>query len=288
MPTLALTTSNAQIVGGNVLLAGLQASQKNGNGLFTPLAAQAAPLPSTYVLSRFLEEQIARLGSTRHSQLAMQPMDVQTMPCQISGDITVSSDASSVTEAFNACSDLAGESVSGVIAISGFASTPSSFSASVSINLTFSVSGFPDQNFTGSFGISETGLGSSVTTITISGANLVLRQGASTEDLGNFSFSTTIDTSTSDTTNSVSFMYSSAEIGGTVSVTTLTPFQTSPGKTFPHAGAIQITGVNSSAIRITVNGDESGLAPQVAIQLDADGNGVFDLTLNRNWSDLSA
>ena len=286
VPTLALTTSNAQNVGGDALLASVQTPGKSD--LFAPLSAGPAPVRKTLVLTRFLQDQLARVAPMPAAGLARVPDDVQVQPCAVSGNITIVSGTSSATETFNACSDLAGESVSGVVTIGNIAGDASSISASVSVSLTFSVTGFPDQSFSGSFGIAETGIGGSVVTTTISGANLTLHEGTNTEDLGFFSLSTTVDTSSSTTSVSVSFMYSSTEIGGTVAVTTLTPFQVAPGKTFPHTGALLITGVNRSAIKVTVNGDESAPAPQVTIQLDANGDGVFELTLNKNWADLTA
>ena len=285
VPTVPLTASNAQNVGGNVALASAQLAHRSD--LFVPLSAQGAAAPrQAYALSRFLAQEIIRLSGQSSDPLSRRPADVQVQPCT-SGNITISSDASSVTETFNACSNAPGQSINGAITLSSFASTATSFSAVISVHLTFSATGFADQTFAGTFGVSETGLGSNLVTITISGTNLVLQQGATVENLGNFSFSTTIDQTTSGTSNSVSFMFTSDEIGGTVSVTTLTPFETTPGRTFPHAGAIQITGVAGSTIRVTVNGDETGPTPQVTIQLDANGDGVFELTVDRNWSDFS-
>jgi len=98
--------------------------------------------------------------------------------------------------------------------------------------------------------------------------------------------SVTTDLTTNGTAGSVTFMFTSDEISGTVSVTTLTPFETTPGRTFPHTGALQITGLGGSTIRLTVNGDETGASPQLTIQLDADGDGVFETTLGANWSDF--
>ena len=211
------------------------------------------------------------------------------MNCLVSGSITIDvPDASTVSETFNACSDFAGESVNGAIVMSGIASTPSTFSASVSTSLTFSIVGFPDQTFTGAFAISETGIGTTLVTIAISGAELFLHSGTNTERLASFTLTTTIDTTTSATSDTVTFTYASTEIGGSVTVTTLTPFQTSAGREFPHAGAIQIAGANGSKIKLTVNGDETGATPQVTIQLDADGDGVFEFILNKNWADLTA
>ena len=291
MPTLALTAGNAQNVGGDALLASVQTPGKSN--LFVPLSAGATPVPGTtlvrktLVLTRFLQEQLARLQPMSAAGLAMVPTTVQTQTCTISGDITIVSGGTSATETFNACSDAAGESTNGVITIGSIAGDASSISASVSVDLTFSATGFSDLTFAGSFAFAETGLGGTTITITLSGSNLTLSQGTSTQNLGSFTLSTTVDTSTSGTTESASFMFSSPEIGGTVAVTTLSPFQITPGRTFPHTGTLLITGINGSAIKITVNGDESAPAPQVTIQLDANGDGMFELTLNKNWSDLT-
>jgi len=280
VPTVSLTASNAQNVAGDVLLASVQTPRRNG--LFLPADAQGSAPPRTQVLSRFVADEIARLAQLNPSRSALAASSVSCT----SGGITVVSDATSISETFNACAS-GGITINGSITISGFTSTPSSFSASVSVDLTFSAAGFADQRFTGNFTVSESGIGSNLITITISGMDLVLTQGSSIEHLANFTFSTTIDISTSGAVDSVSFAFSSAGIGGTVLVTTLTPFETSPGKQFPHTGAIQIVGVNGSTIRVTVNGDETGPTPQVTIQVDADGNGVFETTLNKNWSDLT-
>jgi hypothetical protein len=193
--------------------------------------------------------------------------------------------SSTVVETFNACSDFAGESISGSVAISGITSTPSTFSASISTNLTFFFTGFADQTFTGNFTMSEQGIGSSVVTTTISGSQLLLHQGTDTQQLANFSF--TVTTAVSGDSDTVTFTFSSDEIGGSVAVTTLTPFQTTPGRNFPHAGAIRIVGANGSKIVLTVNGDETGATPQVTIQLDADGNDVFETTLPVDWNNLT-
>lgn len=282
---IALSSSNAQNVTGDAMVASLQTA--GNTSLFAGLQLQGNPPPKTHVLSRFLEQEIGRVDQVLRS--AILAATATTVNCLVSGSITIDvPSANSVSETFNACSDFAGESVSGAIVISGIASSPSTFSASVSTSLTFSVAGFADQTFTGSFAVSETGIGSTLVTIVISGAELFLHEGTNTERLGSFTLTTTIDTSTSATTDTVTLTYASTEIGGSVSVATLTPFQTSSGRSFPHAGAIQIVGANGSTARVTVNGDESGAAPQLTIQLDADGDGVFESTLNKNWSDLTA
>jgi hypothetical protein len=278
---IALTPANAQSVAGGATLAAVQTSGKSN--MFVAADLQGPP-PQTHVLSRFLQQEIGRVGQILQSPSLIAGV-MQTVPCAQSGFIAINSDASSISETFSACSDFPGESINGAITISSIASTPSSFSASVSINLTFSATGSPDLSFSGSFGVSETGIGTNAVTITLSGTDLFLQQGSDTQRLGNFTFSTTIDP-TAGTTDSASFTFASTAIGGSVTVTTLTPFQTSPGREFPHTGAIQIVGMNGSTIRVTVNGDETGATPQLTIQLDADGDGIFETTLNKNWSDF--
>ncbi len=282
--TLALTSSNAQNVAGDATVAGIQAADKGPTIVFGVQLQGGSALPRSHVLSRFLERQIGQVLQPRPALLAG---IVTTTNCQVSGTRTEDQSAGSIVRTFNACSDFANESVSGSVVISGISGTASSFSASISTNLTFSFTGFADLTFTGNFAFSETGLGGTSSTITISGAQLVLYEGTNTEQLGSFTLTTTTDTSTLGTTDTLTFSYASTEIGGSVLVTTLTPFQTNPGSEFPHAGALQIVGANGSSIKVTINGDEFGATPQLTIQLDADGNGVFELTLNKNWADIT-
>jgi len=286
IPTVALTASNAQNVAGDVTNAGVQTAEKAPSlGLAAQLPGSSAP--RIHVLSRFLERQISRiLQSGPATAAGIAATAATTTNCLVSGTQTEDQSANSVVKTFNACSDAVGESINGSVAISGISATASGFSASISTNLTFSFTGFADQTFTGNFGFSESVSGT-LLTITISGAALVLHTGTNTENLGSFTLTTTIDTSTSGTTDTLTFSYSSTEIGGTVLVRTLTPFQIDPGSEKPHAGVLQIIGVNGSSIKVTVNGDELDPSPQVKIQLDADGDGVFELTLDKSWAELS-
>jgi len=284
VPTVPLTASNAQAVSGNVALASAQLAQKvQNNDFFLPLGAQASSTQrSAFGLSRFLAQEIARISEQRNSR---QPAAAPSPVCS-SGSFTTASGSDSVSEIFDHCVLAPGQSINGAITVAGISATQTSFSAGVSMSLTFSATGFADQTFSGAFGVSQTGVGSNQVTTTISGTNLALTDGTMVQNLGNFSLSVTTDLTTDGTTGSVTFMFTSDEISGTVAVTTLTPFETTPGRTFPHTGAIQIKGLAGSTIRLTVNGDETGASPQLTIQLDADGDGVFETTLGANWSDF--
>jgi hypothetical protein len=188
---------------------------------------------------------------------------------------------------FSSCSEVPGESISGSIAISNIAGIATNFTASISVNLTFSTTGFPDESFAGSFTMALSKVGT-VTTVTLSGAEILTHAGTNYERLGSFILQSVTDLNTSVTTDTVTLSYASTEIGGSVTITTITPFQTIDGRAFPHAGVIQIVGASGGKIRVTVLGDETGPVPQVRIELDAAGDGTFETTLDKNWSDLTA
>jgi hypothetical protein len=55
-----------------------------------------------------------------------------------------------------------------------------------------------------------------------------------------------------------------------------------------NTGVLSLAGAGGSRIQVTINGDESLATSQVKIDLDANGDGTFEATLNKNWADLSA
>jgi hypothetical protein len=287
-PTLALTPANAQNVAGDATLASLEAPDKASRfGLAA--GVQSNPLPRTHVLSGFLTRQLDALVGRVPLQPALAPVPAVAEACAISGTKSTDATATGATLSFSACSDILGESISGSVTISNLVQIPNGFSASISTDLVFSFSGpfagLPDEHFTGNYSISEAIVGT-VTTITFSGPTLIMGQGPG-DQIVSFTLVVTEDSSNGARTDTVSLHLESTDIGGSVNVTTLTPFQTAAGKTFPNSGAILISGAMGSAIKVTVLGDESAPPPQVRIELDANGDGVFETVLNRNWSDLS-
>jgi hypothetical protein len=50
---------------------------------------------------------------------------------------------------------------------------------------------------------------------------------------------------------------------------------------------LSLAGAGGSKIQVTINGDETLATPQVKVDLDADGDGVFETTLGKNWADLA-
>jgi len=283
-PTLALTPANAQNVAGEATLASLDASQK-GTTFGLAAGAQSDTLPRTHVFRRFLAQQVDALIGRLLPQPAFARTPAAVMACTISGTTSTDATANGATVTFSACSDIPGESINGSITIANVVQIPNGISASVSSDLTFSFTGFPDEHFTGSFNLSQVTIGT-VTTTAISGPAIAITQGLDNQQLVSFTLVSSIDSASGATTDSVTLHLESTDIGGSVNITTLTPFQTAAGKTFPHAGAILVSGMGS-ALKVTVLGDESAPAPQVRIEVDANGDGLFETVLTRNWSDLS-
>jgi hypothetical protein len=201
----------------------------------------------------------------------------------------------SITVTFASCTD-AGITINGSFMLSNILGTaPGNFSASVSINLSITASGFAGENFSGSFSISvsTTTTTPTTTTITLTGTNISRQIGTDAELLRSFTFTAVID-STNNETDTVAFNYASTKIGGSVTVSTSVAFQTSSTSSFPHTGTLIIVGApammgaNNSTIRVTVLGDETLVGTQVTIELDANGSGTFGSPVNYSWTQLTS
>jgi hypothetical protein len=59
------------------------------------------------------------------------------------------------------------------------------------------------------------------------------------------------------------------------------PFTRWLSDSYPHSGQMVLTGANGSKVRITAQSNT-----QVLIELDADGNGIYETATNRAWSSL--
>ena len=282
---LALSSANAQDVAAGATLTGLGAS--SAGNLFQAALRTQQPLSRTHVLTGFVRQQIGLLTQHLQSRPAA-PIGAAavTTPCMVSGSVSVDQGASSATETFSACSDTAGSSVDGTVVIDNMSLDPGvSFSGLAGLNLTFKQAGFADVNIMGSnVSVVET-VNVAVDTVTLSGQEIFTTTGTVTERLGNFTLVASLDASGE--TDDITLNYASTKIAGSVNVSTLAPCVTDLTRVFPHAGVLSLAGAGGSQIQVTINGDETLATPQVKIDLDADGNGAFESTLDRNWADLS-
>ena len=76
-------------------------------------------------------------------------------------------------------------------------------------------------------------------------------------------------------------LISAAQASQSVTVATVTPFVQSGNNAYPASGQFIATGANGSKIRVTAQN-----ATTVLIELDADGNNVYEASRTRLWSDL--
>jgi hypothetical protein len=77
--------------------------------------------------------------------------------------------------------------------------------------------------------------------------------------------------------------FSSTTLGnGSISVTTPTPFVLVGGALYPSSGQMLITGGGNSRLRLTALDAATAL-----LELDADGNGTYELSVNSPWTDLT-
>src|SRR5437867_626338 len=150
---VAVTATNAAQVSATALKPAVGGGGAPGtvSGVETTAAAQ------TRAVTRAL------LAVTRDSKTQLSASQsvvgaaAQTKPCAVSGSVTadISADGTSGTITFNACSDVAGETISGSVSGTGIsaASDGSHFSGNFSQDITFTATGFAPTRIVGSFSI---------------------------------------------------------------------------------------------------------------------------------------
>ena len=218
-----------------------------------------------------------------------------TIGCALSGNISMSDNSSagaaptSLTMTFNSCSDVAGETMNGTLSISGISGGQSgnllTMAASVSMNLTIATTGQPTQSMTGSWAYSMTldTTTFAVTAMRFYGSSFAVTDSTHSFSLTNFDFNAT-GTAT-DTTTSVAYTISDSSLGS-VTVATTTPVHQLLARLHPDNGVIVATGGRGSKLRVTILGDETAAAPQLRIEVDADGNGSYESTVTSSWTAL--
>jgi hypothetical protein len=96
----------------------------------------------------------------------------------------------------------------------------------------------------------------------------------------NFSYTITENTNTGAYTFAMNGTSYSSDSGGQVDFATTTTFA-GVGDNPPDAGVLVVTGANGSKLTLTALGGDA-----VRIELDLDGNGTTDVTINTTWTAL--
>ena len=89
------------------------------------------------------------------------------------------------------------------------------------------------------------------------------------------------DAAAAESTYSCDGRFASTELGGSVTLTTLAPFVIRDGDANPYTGSMRATGSGGSRLTFTVL-DETF----VQLDIDADGDGIDEVTLTVEWFDL--
>lgn len=270
-PSVALTDANAKEVTAAAFEQFLGDTTLNAAPV--PLTAATTTRTRTTPTLVELAEKVANLLSQTSSKFSAAA--ATTDPCAISGFTTTNYavGGTSATITYTACEDDPGVIINGSMSVSNISASGSALSFTTSFSLTFSISGQPNLVLSGgySFALDLTTLATSITGTSYSGTD-----GVETFELFNFTFVATLSSTSAD------YTLSSTRINGVVAVKTLTPFTYNAG-VFPAAGQMEITGANNSRMRVTVLGDETLVGNQVQIEVDADGDNVFETTMMTTW-----
>ena len=287
---VGVTASNATQVSATAL----KPAVGGGGALTTVAGLETTAAPQTRAVT------LALLAVARDSKAQLSASQsvvgaaAQTTPCHFGGTKTadISADRTSGTFTFNACSDVAGETISGSASATGVSATSdrSHFSGNFSTDLTFTATGFAPLRVVGSFSIDETCTNFSTGDCTdnFTGTSLGAQQGNETWFITNFTITEALVSSTQNETVTFNYTVSSTALNGSVTVITSTPFQGLKSAQHPSTGVVVATGKNNSKVRLTVLGSDPTAPGQVQIEVDADGDGAYESSTLYSWSTLDA
>lgn len=268
----------------------------SGSGGDAPRAGPGFPLVDLVSSQlRHLQPLVPRTGAGVTIAVVL---PATTFDCLVSGTVTVSGNIADTTlntltagdvlnGTFNNCDDGDGIVLSGTLSMTvqsftGDLSAPP-YSATVSAGFTsLSLSGAGESlTLNGAVTLSETTQDGVLFTSTLSGNSVSFTE--STGDAGtltDFVSNGTDDLNTLAYSTDASGTLATVNLGGSVRYTTTTIFQ-GIGTDYPSSGVMVITGAANSSETVTAVDSIS-----VTIDVDADGNGTVDQTINTTWDAL--
>jgi len=290
-----ITAANAPAVAGVVAEAAL------GQGIFTsifspgiPIASSGAGTAVAPLLKPVLSAAMKKAGPSQLYAASAGQTD-----CAVSGTVDIQIDvadplAPSVNDTFifdfTNCDDGVGTVVNGgmTMTITAVGGDPATGNFLLGMRIEFAAFAVTEGGETsaasGSVNIEIDTSNPPLTTISVSTSTLVTTSAGTEEVLTSFTVDITEDASTfpAAVTVETAFTLSSPRIGGAVTVTTSLSLQ-SMGEEYPYMGELRISGADGAVI-VMIALD----ANTVRLQIDIDGDGGPDDTLDLTWDELMA
>lgn len=273
-PTVAISTDN-----------GIQVASAAGSGdsittsISNIVALTAGQSNQTTINLTDFTRQLLHLG-TSHT---LQPLSVTTS-CPAGGSLTLpDANATSGTVTFSACVGyIVNVTLDGSISFTVNGDVNTNYSATVTFNNFTITSGTDVVTINVSMNISGNLVGS-VETTTVSYSKFNVTKNTDYINIYNFQSTEIYDTSTNDYTLSWDYTFESSLINGVVQVTTETPIQGNNNNPYPYTGSVVFTGVNNSHVRVSTNNSTGQATDTVMIEVDADGDGVYESSQTMTW-----
>jgi hypothetical protein len=290
-PTLSIDSNNAMLVAKvsyESALASGGLGSLSGNGLLIGSAPDGVAKFNDAVVAA------AKLGASQ----AQVPVPAETTPCASSGAVTVSGEiADPITPTlspgdffeidYDACDDGLGDVIDGVMRLSINSFSGDFLGELFEMNVTLTLNTFQvttGQDVTSSHGdatVSLNTLMSPTVSTSLSGNSMRIDANAMSELLTNYSSAITVDGGLvpSPNTMSASGTLDSTQLSGIIGYSTPVTF-TGFGSEYPSSGQFLVSGGASSLRLIAIDN------VNVSIELDTNGDGTVDETLQTTWVEL--
>jgi hypothetical protein len=303
--TSAITSSNAQTVSAQALngSTAVNGGATTGSSLVTGVSVTGETTARTGLVSAALQ-QIYRGLDARTSNLVTGITTSETVNCPVSGTMTVGGTFASSTDLTNGdvlsitatnCVGSSGEKLNG-----GFSVKFSNLSGTIGGSYTWSATlGFTFTNFTleengeisGSngdmtLGYSQTNSSNSVSEINGSSLRSTLVKSSVTvvdETIKSYSIKDTQASTLYTETANFTFTDNQAATYSAYTITTLAPFKRTGSTSYPYEGSVRITAGNGSKATVTALSSTN-----VRIDVDSNGDGTTDQTINTTWAALDS
>lgn len=294
-PPAAITTTNATSIASAVLGASLDGGDLGSFAAFGSFAVPAASPKSARIQSVVTETENAQVGALlKHAQsVAQATIPPETTPCTGGGTVTVSGNIASpgalsandtIVSDFASCIEgdttVTGRFSMRVTTFSGDLAS-GTFTLGVDVTLaSFQVTvGGDAATVSGSIAISIGATAGGTVTVTVTSSSISVTEGGATHTLTQYSSTRTL--SAGSFTLDVHGALTSTDFSGSVTFSTTTLLQGTDGA-FAFVGQLVITGANGATIKVTALD-----GTLVRIEVDTNGDGVVDATIDTTWSDLT-